>query len=378
MQADHENLSPLTPELLCRYREHAWQQVKPLMRVALTAAACLFAAFVGWELVVAPEVLPETVPLRVVSAGGMLLWLLGMRVPPLSRHPAIVLHGGATWAAASVSFLVGALPHSIGSSFVVGSLTLIILALATVTPSLLHHLVACALVWGTSNFVAVAWASAPGDFLIAANIFLVSSTVFSAVLVHHHARMRLRTFRLEARLQSLASTDSLTGALNRRALLAAAEEARRRSERYGEPLSLVMLDIDHFKSFNDTWGHPAGDEVIRAVAQRCTTAARETDLIGRLGGEEFVIVLPHSSGCAAAQMAERLREEIASTPVDIGGHLLNVTVSLGIAQCQPGEALDAWFARADGALYGAKRSGRNRIATDVPALAGGQGLASAA
>jgi two-component system cell cycle response regulator len=172
--------------------------------------------------------------------------------------------------------------------------------------------------------------------------------------------------RLEESVE-LAVTDALTGLHNRRYmethLAALAEQARAT----GRPLSLVLVDIDNFKSINDTYGHEAGDSVLRQFAARFRRNTRSIDLACRIGGEEFVIVMPDSGLEAARQIGERLRECIAAEPFRSDGETsLTVTASVGVATLDlPQGSLEALFKRADQALYVAKRGGRNRVVADA-------------
>jgi diguanylate cyclase (GGDEF)-like protein len=163
--------------------------------------------------------------------------------------------------------------------------------------------------------------------------------------------------KLLARLSVLARTDHLTGLLNRRAFL---ELAGRRLE----GSALVAFDLDGFKAINDRHGHAGGDAVIVGVAQRVHEALRQTDLLARFGGEEFIILMPATKGSTAADIAERLRLSIARTPIDIDGQAVPTAASFGVVTCSPTESIEAALARADAALYEAKRTGRNRIVVD--------------
>ncbi|PWB41128.1 MAG: hypothetical protein C3F19_07230 [Rhodocyclales bacterium] len=165
----------------------------------------------------------------------------------------------------------------------------------------------------------------------------------------------------QATLERLATTDHLTGLLNRRAFLDATEREIRRAHRYGQPLALVMLDVDHFKRINDSHGHPAGDEVLRRIAATCRGMLRDGDLMGRLGGEEFAITLVQPPLQVASAVAERLRKAVSELGIEFGGERLAVTISLGIAEVGEGiTSLDHLISRADACLYTAKREGRNR------------------
>ena len=169
-------------------------------------------------------------------------------------------------------------------------------------------------------------------------------------------------------LRDQATRDALTGLLNRGLVLDGLARELHRAEREERPLSVVVSDIDHFKLVNDTHGHLAGDAALRQTADRMRSVLRGYDLIGRYGGEEFLVVLP---GCAidcAEQVAERIREAVAGEPVDAAGAKVSVTMSLGVACAEPGTDVYSLIKAADDALYRAKDNGRNRVekATAVP------------
>ena len=166
------------------------------------------------------------------------------------------------------------------------------------------------------------------------------------------------------RLYEAAITDSLTGLFVRRYIMHKGKEEYRRSRRYNTPLTLIMCDIDHFKSVNDTHGHPVGDAVIRAVAKALSRGLRDVDVVGRYGGEEFLLLLPQTSAQDAGVAAERLREEIERLSVPIeGGEPLRVTASFGVAEVnlEGEDSLEGLLKRADDALYRSKASGRNQV-----------------
>lgn len=165
-------------------------------------------------------------------------------------------------------------------------------------------------------------------------------------------------------LYNLARTDPLTGSHNRRSFTFLAEAEHERVKRYGHPCSVVMLDIDHFKLVNDTYGHHIGDQVIRGFAACCVENLRRSDLFGRLGGEEFAAVLPETTLSQAMAVAEKLRAAVAAhrLPLPAGG-FLTVTTSVGVATLRADdEAIYDALNRADRRLYEAKQAGRNRVA----------------
>jgi diguanylate cyclase (GGDEF)-like protein/PAS domain S-box-containing protein len=167
--------------------------------------------------------------------------------------------------------------------------------------------------------------------------------------------------RVEAQLRELATTDPLTGALNRRRLFEIAEEELGRSARYARPLALAMLDLDHFKAVNDDFGHLVGDEALRAVAVAVRTALRRQDHASRYGGEEFVVLLPETTLDGARQVVERMREEVAALRIARTAGDVRITMSAGVVAYREGESFDSMLNRADDALYEAKEAGRNRV-----------------
>jgi diguanylate cyclase (GGDEF)-like protein/PAS domain S-box-containing protein len=170
--------------------------------------------------------------------------------------------------------------------------------------------------------------------------------------------------RMEEELRRLATTDALTGVANRGHFMERAAAELQRARRYGRPLAVVMLDIDHFKQINDQHGHSAGDEAIRQATAVCRAMVRQQDLVGRLGGEEFGILLPETGLEAALHLAQRLCERIAAVQVPLAAHCaLHMTASFGVAQWQDGDGADELLGHADRALYAAKHAGRNRVHT---------------
>ncbi|MBN9023190.1 MAG: GGDEF domain-containing protein, partial [Rhizobiales bacterium] len=162
-------------------------------------------------------------------------------------------------------------------------------------------------------------------------------------------------------LRLAASKDGLTGAMQRMAFLNEASRDFARGRRSGAPIACLLLDADRFKTINDTFGHATGDDVLRHVVSQCLGALRESDYVGRLGGEEFCVMLPETMPEDALGVAERIRQKVGETPAISGRHAIGVTVSIGIAGALPadGAVLDM-IKRADRAMYEAKSAGRNR------------------
>ncbi|SNR95790.1 MULTISPECIES: PleD family two-component system response regulator [unclassified Azospirillum] len=220
---------------------------------------------------------------------------------------------------------------------------------------------------------------------LGANDYLIKPIDRNELLAR--ARTQIRRKRYQDRLRanyeqslSMALTDSLTGLFNRRYLSAHLPRLLDRSGGNAKPVSALMFDIDHFKVVNDSWGHGVGDEVLKEVAGRASRNLRNFDLVARLGGEEFVVIMPDTDMTQATLVAERLRKRIAETSFDVAAPVqkIDVTISIGVAvtdgrldeegKPESGEQL---LRRADMALYQAKRSGRNRVVVDdgsIPAV----------
>jgi diguanylate cyclase (GGDEF)-like protein len=167
----------------------------------------------------------------------------------------------------------------------------------------------------------------------------------------------------QVELEKLATTDPLTGLINRGHFFTLGEYEFERAQRIQNRMSVILLDIDHFKLVNDSYGHSTGDQVLIAIAKLITINARKGDICSRYGGEEFVILLPNTSQADGVDVAERFRQELVSHPIQIGQDTIKITVSLGVAQNLPDDDADlsAVIARADQALYRAKSGGRNRV-----------------
>ncbi len=172
---------------------------------------------------------------------------------------------------------------------------------------------------------------------------------------------RSTVLKAERRLFAAATTDALTGLVNRNQFQALAQSELARQHRNGSEACLVLVDIDHFKRINDSFGHAAGDQVLVRVAQALRQGLRQGDVLARWGGEEFLALLPATAPAAAAALAERLRQAVAALPVMLDGQTLSITVSLGVAPVGADADLQPATAQADRALYASKRAGRNRV-----------------
>ena len=164
-------------------------------------------------------------------------------------------------------------------------------------------------------------------------------------------------------LERLTRQDGLTGLFNRSTFVELSRSELKRAQRQGSTTTILLLDLDHFKRINDTWGHPAGDAVLRCVATLASSTLRSTDLVGRLGGEEFIVLLPNTSIDAGRRLADKLRLRLQSAVVEWDGNRIPVTASFGLSSTTPAENrdFDYLYTEADKALYLAKQRGRNRV-----------------
>jgi len=199
-----------------------------------------------------------------------------------------------------------------------------------------------------------------------ASVFAEAVQKELSMLALQAAEAVVRT-RLYEQAEKMATLDGLTGLLNRRSWWSQLQGRLREAQRYGRPLSLVLLDVDHFKKVNDTCGHPAGDAVLRSVARLLATEARETDIVARYGGEEMVLILPETEERGAHAIAERIRKAVGAAQHPTTQGSLRVTVSLGLSTWPSGgESPEALLKAADDALYRAKQGGRNRVCAANP------------
>ncbi|GHD61373.1 GGDEF domain-containing protein [Jeongeupia chitinilytica] len=210
-------------------------------------------------------------------------------------------------------------------------------------------------------------------FLFSAGFMLHYLALAQALLLRHRMRLEAeviaRTEALaasNAKLAELATIDELTGARNRREWLRRATEQLLQAQRYPAPLSVLVLDLDHFKHINDQHGHHAGDLALRAACDACTATLRASDSFGRWGGEEFVVLLPATSEDESRRVAEKLREAIAAIRIALdNGQIVRITVSIGMASLRDDDhSLELLIRRADDALYRAKRGGRDCVVCD--------------
>lgn len=204
------------------------------------------------------------------------------------------------------------------------------------------------------------------EFLLVAaclvSLLLLVVAFIAFVVSRRHFRNTTLLRQAHEQVTQLLNTDVLTGASSRRAFFASLEAELARARRHGMNLSLLMLDVDHFKHVNDTYGHPVGDLVLERFAATCARLLRNHDVFGRLGGEEFAILLPHTDGEGARCVAEKIRAAVAESPVTTVEGDIAITVSIGLTALLSGQdEQQALLSRADKALYFAKQGGRNQV-----------------
>ncbi|MGE6994759.1 sensor domain-containing diguanylate cyclase [Pseudomonas sp. NPDC047961] len=196
----------------------------------------------------------------------------------------------------------------------------------------------------------------------AISILLLAFASFLYFATQRHLKNTAALKRAHDSLQKIISIDLLTGARSRRDFLETLESELGRAQRHGTPLSLVLLDIDFFKQVNDTYGHPIGDVVLKELSSLCSAVLRTHDVFGRLGGEEFGLILPHTDGEGAVLVAEKLRVAVENAVIPTDRGPVRITVSVGVASAIPAvDDSSSLIVRADDALYTAKQTGRNRV-----------------
>ena len=211
------------------------------------------------------------------------------------------------------------------------------------------------LVRGDEFFGALSLTSSwPSAFSEAAQRLLTSFAATATAAMHNAI--------LYAEIQNLATTDPLTGHLNRRTFFELGQRELDRARRFGRPLSAIMLDVDWFKTINDTHGHQAGDQVLMGIVDRCCRVIRRVDILARYGGDEFTILLPEADSHLASEIAERIRASVASSPISTDVGQISASISIGIAQTEQDTVdLGGLLKGADLALYKSKQAGKDRI-----------------
>ena len=341
-----------------RFQIRMARELAGKLKWAFLMAASLFAAFAALDAVLDPDVVPRNLPVRGAAVAAFLaLHLLARGTPSPRRGKRLLILGIATGSLAATWLTVG---MQFGELVAVGTLLLMLGVMSALSTTLRSALSGYGILVVCTDAMGLAL-RAPPFYLFVVNVFVFSGVLAGALLAAVTERADRRAFGLELELETLAQRDSMTGLHNRRSFLQQAEQEVTRASRYGRPMSLLVLDIDRFKAINDTYGHPVGDEVIRALARAALGALRSVDVLGRMGGEEFAAVLPETDAAGASLTGERLRHAVSQAAVTCGEVQVRFTISVGVTAWRAGESLEAVLARADEALYAAKNGGRNRV-----------------
>ncbi len=320
-----------------------------------------------------------------VALSGAVACLFTREIADLKRFSPRVYRAFGWFAVAFVILSAANLAEFVGFESVVNDIGNVMFVIAAV-----FTVVVCFLAWRRGNRAAgwflIAWCLLEGFTIAAALRFLATSKVDSDALYYYGLPLsmvaasilvalgvadRLRAQRAAlSEAERRAQTDPLTGVLNRRSLIERLEAACARAKARGLPIALLFIDLDHFKQINDTFGHQAGDACLRAIIDPIHSELRQSDVIGRYGGEEFVVILSSADAEAATPIAQRILERVADVRVTGFGNPISVTCSIGVAAS---DTLGIWgeplLAQADAAVYVAKRSGRNQVHLAPPILA---------
>lgn len=347
-----------------QYLEARFSEYWRLSRNVSAVGGLLVIALWVRDWVQNPEAVWQTLGLRVLIGAGALVYAAGLTFG--ARRSAVLATGYVSVMLVEIGVLEiwTQLGAGYAASFPAYLFVYLILPLVMLPFSLRQNLVSLLIVPLVPNLQALA-GMAPGFPLAAFNAMIWPACGLALFAHLQYDRLLRRLFESQRKLMDLATRDELTGLGNRRYFMQRGEEALRLAARHGRPLSLLMIDLDKFKQVNDRFGHAAGDDVLKFLAVNLALHSRSTDTCGRIGGEEFAIVLPETALPEALASAERIREAVARTPVptDQSAEPISITVSIGAAMLAPGQSLDALLEEADRALYEAKGSGRNRVAS---------------
>lgn len=350
------------------FQEAAIRECQELMRLFVLAGAILFLVFWGWDWLIDARGAERTMSLRLVAAAVYLMAFALMSTGGwLGRH-VVLVYTICCLAAPVFIVVIGSFLEG-GHLAVMGGGTFILIIVAMVGPI---DRIAIPLAIGVTGVLSISLlavsrldpdlaAVVAPEGALEIVVFQASVTGLVVVLARRDTLTNFRLFKLHREAERRAVTDPLTQALNRRGLEDLYMREIARQQRYKHPTALLLLDIDHFKRVNDTYGHPVGDEILEGLSHRVRLHIRDSDYFARVGGEEFVAVLTEVDDDMALESAERLRERIGREPFATSAGDLSITVSIGVRVIQADDTtLELALADADKALYRAKDKGRNR------------------
>jgi diguanylate cyclase (GGDEF)-like protein len=350
-----------------RFDEWRAARLRDALSWPISAGAVSLLAFVIWDLVLDPAQFWRVVPIR-IGAASVMLWCAWRN----SRPSTVSLLALAMLAVTAGTGCIALTQYLLPDGFLYGPAGLALFPTVSaicVTRARLVPLInlPSLLIVGT-----LVWAHDLTGFVLFNTITFFVTGIFAAyVLAHALERTARYGFQLELRLEAEARLDPLTGIANRRRFEEQAEQEVERACRFKRPLTVLLLDLDHFKSVNDRFGHATGDHVLKSVARLVSNNLRQTDLFARLGGEEFVALLPETDLNTAEDLAARLCHLLSFTPLRHEGAEIEVTASIGIAPYGPDlTSVAAILRAADEALYAAKSGGRNQVVVVQRAAAG--------
>ncbi len=339
-----------------QYQSWLSERQLPATLQILGFVAFAIIGFGGWDWWLSPTSISFTWPVRILGLAFVAICAL------LLRFTAVVNHWRVLSVAASCTLfsLLLLILMRLPDGSLLGSGGLLLSAFLLRVHSI-RFAVAAAFFNALALIAVYHIFNVDSRIVLNSEIFLVIASVGNVTLNAADDRGDRQKFALERQLQRMATTDGLTGASNRRFFSAKLNEEVERAHRYGYQLTVILMDIDRFKSVNDTRGHSDGDEALKVVANIGIESGRSSDTFARLGGEEFVLLLPHTDLDAALSIAERLRVRIAEQPIFGDSGQFCVTSSFGVAALRRTETGDNLVARADTCLYLAKNLGRNRV-----------------
>jgi len=345
-----------------------WERTFPYIRQTLLAAAFLFLIFLYWDALVDKSGQGDTLLQRVAASGFFAAMYLLVAFTPIGRRYIRLIYVVSVLMA---SCLILWILMQTQGAYVLGHGSFLAVAMVVIVigPTLQVSVPLALAALAIPNAVVLAMirtgSRAPGlpDMETAVELALIHAgiAVIAVVLLVVHHRLQHQMLMDSMHYEQLAGTDPLTAVQNRRQLQAEFARERARQRRHGQPIGVLEIDIDHFKRVNDRHGHGVGDEVLRGLTQRWRSLIREVDVLARVGGEEFVVLLPETGRDGAWDSAERLRASTAAEPVATSVGPLDITVSVGVTLAHPnGDGLEAVLKRVDRALYQTKKNGRNR------------------